>query len=99
MHLLEVAGLAEIAADIARRLGRRLVGARQIDERLGRRLDETVVIDLPGGTQNQPLAAVVLAHVAADGLARQAADDLGGAQHGTAEGLVGVGARLEVNRR
>ena len=96
MDLLEVAGLAEIAADVARGIRRRRAGARQVDEGLGRQLDDAVVIDLAGRAQDQPLAAVVLAHVAADGLARQAADDLGRAQHRAAEGLVGKGAGLEV---
>ena len=59
-------------------------------------LDQLLVIDLAGRREDEAARGVMAMHIAADGLAREAADDLGLAQHRPAHGLVGKGGRLEM---
>ena len=97
MHLLQIALAADLAAAYSGRApAHRDRSPARSPKAVRGELDQLLVIHLAGRGQHQAARRVMAAHVAADGLARQAADDLGLAQHRPAHGLIGKGGRLEM---
>src|SRR5579883_754137 len=95
MHLLEVALLAPVAADIDGGLGARGALMRQAGEGARRMVGERLGIDLAGGGEHHARRRIVLAEISGDAVARHALDDLRPAEDGPPHRLIGKGALLE----
>ena len=96
VHLLQVPRLPEVAAGVARVLGlRRRAGGQTVEGRQSH-VDEPVVLQPPGGGQDDARRAVMAVDVVDQRRARQGADDLRRAQDGAPQRLPRIGGGLEM---
>ncbi len=96
MDLFEIAFFTIVAAQIAGGFFRAGAGRGEVAEmRLGLS-DDGVVIEIAGGRQDHRSCAVMIAHIAGNGLAAEGADQLGGAQDRAPDRLVRKGGGLEM---
>ena len=96
MRLFQIAGLVAVAAHIPRLLMAAVGRFRERGEGVFGKINEALVIQVSGGGEYHPGRRIMLAYIAEQRVRRHRPDQIGGAEHRAAQGLIGKRGFLKI---